>query len=114
MSKAASARKIDLGEGVYAEVVEDRYNPVIKRREVTLILHHELKPTPMRFIVRMAVAKAYGAEISRVYVREIKTEYGIGRSRALVHIYDTKERALQFEPEYIIERNGGVEGPTLE
>jgi small subunit ribosomal protein S24e len=113
VSQASVQRRIDLGEGIWAEVVRDWYNPVIKRRELTLIIHHELKPTPMRFIVRMAVANAYGVEVSRVYVREIKTEYGIGRSRAQVHIYDTKERALQFEPQYVIERNGGVEGPEL-
>lgn len=111
MGQASVQKRIDLGGGVWAEVVKEWYNPVIKRREVTLVIHHELKPTPMRFTVRTAVANAYGVEISRVYVREIRTEYGIGRSKAQVHIYDTKERALQFEPKYIIERNGGVEGP---
>lgn len=111
MSQASMQRRIDLGEGVWAEVAREWYNPVIKRRELTLIIHHELKPTPMRVIVRKAVAEAYGVDASRVYVREIKTEYGLGRSRAEVHIYDTKERALQFEPQYIIERNGGVELP---
>jgi len=59
--------------------------------------------------VRLAVAKAYGVDVSRVYVRSIKTEYGIGESIAEVHIYDTKEQALKFEPKHIIERNGGVE-----
>ena len=109
MAKAESSKKIDLGEGVWAEVLEERYNPLIKRKEVKLLLHHELQPTPMRFILRSLLAEAYGADISRVYVREIKTEYGWGVSRVTVHIYDTKERALQFEPKYVIERNGGVE-----
>ncbi len=100
--------KIDLGEGIWAEVIEDRYNPLIGRREVKLRLHHELKPTPPRITVRMSVANAFSTGLDRVYVRSIKTEYGIGISVAEVHIYDTRERALQFEPEYIIERNGGV------
>ena len=103
-----TVRKIDLGEGIWAEVVEDKYNPLIGRREVKLRLHHELKPTPPRITVRMSVANAFNAGLDRVYVRSIKTEYGIGVSIAEVHIYDTRERALQFEPEYIIERNGGV------
>ncbi|GAB6147704.1 30S ribosomal protein S24e [Stetteria hydrogenophila] len=113
MSQASAARRLDLGGGVWAEVVRDWYNPVIKRRELTLVVHHTLKPTPMRFVLRSAVANAYGVDISRVYVREIRTEYGIGRSRVQVHIYDSKERALQFEPEYIIERNGGVEPEAM-
>ena len=102
-------RTIDLGDGVYAEVVEDRYNPLIRRRELKLRIIHVLKSTPMRIQVRLSVAKAYGVDVSRVYVRNIRTEYGIGRSIAEVHIYDEVERALAFEPKHIIERNGGVE-----
>ncbi|MCE4621222.1 MAG: 30S ribosomal protein S24e [Desulfurococcales archaeon] len=105
----STGRVIDLGEGVTAEVVEDKYNPLIKRREIKLRINHMLKPTPMRVMLRMALAEAFGVDIPRIYIRSIRTEYGMGVSWAEVHIYDTKERALQFEPKYIIERNGGVE-----
>ncbi len=107
--RVMTSKRIDLGDGVVAEVVEEKYNPLIKRKEVILVVHHVGKPTPMRFILRNAVANAFGVELPRVYVTRIHTEYGIGRSHVHVHIYDTKERALQFEPQYIIERNGGVE-----
>jgi len=109
LSGQVQGRKIDLGEGVVAEVVRDWYNPLIRRREVTLRIHHMLKPTPMRIMLRMALANAFGADVSRVYIRRIDTEYGMGVSVAEVHIYDSKERALQFEPQYVIDRNGGVE-----
>jgi len=105
---SAATLKIDLGEGIWAEVVEDKRNELVKRRELTLRIHHELQPTPPRITVRMAVASALGVGIEVVYVRRIKTEYGIGQSIAEVHVYDSKERALEFEPEYLIERNGGV------
>lgn len=104
----ATVGKIDLGEGIWAEIIKDRYNPLVGRRELLLRIHHELKSTPPRITVRMSVANALKASMDRVYVRSIRTEYGIGVSIAEVHIYDTRERALQFEPEYIIERNGGV------
>ncbi len=104
----AAVNKIDLGEGIWAEVLEDRYNPLIKRRELKLRIHHELKPTPPRINVRMAVAGAFKVGIELVYVRKIRTEYGIGSSIAEVHIYESVERARQFEPEYLIERNGGI------
>ncbi len=100
--------KIELGDGIWAEVLEDKYNPLIKRRELRLLIHHEMQSTPMRINVRMAVAESLGAEIQRVYVRKIESHYGIGQSIAEVHIYDTVERALEFEPQYIIDRNGGV------
>ena len=108
-SEGQQAARIDLGEIGWAEVLKDWYNPLIKRREIVMILHHELKPTPMRIMVRQAISQKLGVDIKRVYVREIKTEYGIGRSRVRVHVYDTVERALQFEPKHIIERNGGVD-----
>lgn len=106
MSKQAA--RIELGEGMWAEVVGDKYNPLVKRRELSLIVHHESKSTPMRINLRVAVAEKLGADIQRVYVRSIYSEYGVGVSRAGVYIYDTVERALAFEPKYSIERNGGV------
>lgn len=109
MSVQGQSRKIELGEGVTAYVEEERYNPLIKRREVKLRVYHLLKPTPMRIALRMTVANAYGVDPSRVYVRSIRTEYGVGESVAEIHIYDSKEQALKFEPKHIIERNGGVE-----
>ena len=109
MSQSEQRRIIDLGEGVWAEVVEDRYNPLIGRRELTLRINHVLKPTPMRIMLRMTIANSLGVDVSRVYVRSIRTEYGIGRSIAEIHVYDSKEKALEFEPKHIIERNGGVE-----
>ena len=108
MSLQTGGKRIDLEEGVWAEVVRDFYNPIIKRRELDLVIHHVTKPTPMRINLRLAISERFGAPIERVYVRSIETEYGIGRSRARVHIYDSAERAKQFEPKHIIDRNGGV------
>ncbi len=105
MSTEVQRPKIVLEEGYSADVVEDRYNPLIKRRELVIIIHHVAKGTPKRYALREAVAKAYGVDVERVYVRKMVTRYGIGRTRAEVNIYDTPERARLFEPEYIIERN---------
>lgn len=107
-SMSEQATRIDLGDGVWAEVLADKYNPLVKRRELTLLVHHEFKSTPMRINLRLALAEKFGVDIQRVYVRRIESEYGIGLSKAEVHIYDTLERALAYEPKYIIDRNGGV------
>ena len=108
MSMQTGGKRIELEEGVWAEVMRDFYNPVIKRRELTLIIHHLLRPTPMRITLRLALSERLGVPVERIYVRNLRTEYGIGRTRAIIHIYDTVERALQFEPKHIIDRNGGV------
>jgi len=108
MSAQAGIKRIDLEDGVWAEVTRDFYNKVIGRRELDLIVHHLLKPTPMRINLRLTIAEKFGVDIQKVYVRRIDTEYGIGESRVEVHIYDSVERAKKFEPAYIIDRNGGI------
>ena len=40
-------------------------------------------------------------------MRRLISEYGIGRSLVKVHIYDSIERALMFEPKHIIKRDTG-------
>ncbi len=108
MSSQTSLKRIDFEDGVWAEIIRDFYNPIIKRRELTLLIHHVLKPTPMRINLRLGIAEKLGVDLQRVYVRRIDSEYGIGRSKAIIHIYDSVDRVKKFEPEYIIERNGGL------
>ena len=108
MNAQSQLKRIDFEDGVWGEVVRDFYNPIIKRREITMIVHHVLKPTPMRINLRLTLAEKLGVDIQRVYIRKIQSEYGIGRSLVVAHIYDTIDRVKAFEPEYIIERNGGI------
>ncbi len=111
MSSASSeqVRTVDLGEMGSGEVLSDWYNPLIKRREVIIRVRHDLKSTPMRILLRQKLSEVFGVDIKRLYIRFIKTEYGAGVSTVRVHIYNSPEKALSFEPEYIIERNGGVD-----
>jgi small subunit ribosomal protein S24e len=87
------------------EVVEERYNPLIRRRELVLRVFHGGEGTPSRGLLKKAIASLYNADLNTVYIRSIKTEYGMCASRVEVHIYDSPERARAFEPEYIIKRD---------
>lgn len=97
--------EVDLGEGYEIYAVKDWYNPLIKRRELDVIILHVGKPTPSRMKLRYAFSRALGVNVKRLYIRKVLSEYGVGRTKAEIHVYDTPERALQFEPKYIIERN---------
>lgn len=109
MAKQGEQKKIVISEGYEAVVADDRYNPLIKRRELLVVVYHVGKGTPSRSELRSAIAKAYNVDEDRVYIRKILSEFGIGRTRVQVHIYDSPERARQFEPEYIIKRHAGME-----
>jgi len=104
--RPSEAKRLEVDmEGYEFYIVRDRYNPLIKRRELDFLVLHVGKPTPGRMVLRYKLSKALGVDIKRLYIRSIMSEYGVGRTHVEVHVYDSVERALQFEPRYIIERN---------
>ena len=105
----AELKRIDVGDGVYIEVLREERNPLLSRLEVEGRVHHELKSTPSRASLREAIAKAYGKPTDTVYIKYIKTEYGIGVSRIHVHVYDSHDIAVKIEPTYILARHGEAE-----
>ena len=105
----ASEKIIDLGEGLSIEVIRERENKLIGRREYSVIVHHEGRGTPSIPDTRVKFSEKIGVDPSRVYIRYMQTEYGVGRSEALIHVYDSPEKARAFEPKYVIERNKTLE-----
>ena len=87
---------------VYVE--KERYNPLLKRKEVYCRLSFEGK-TPSRSEVRAKIAGLLNAELERTVVDYIKTEFGKTEARCYVKIYDTVEDLQKIEEEHIIERN---------
>ena len=100
-------KEIEIDRDVKMYVIEEKYNPLIKRIEVMGLIYHIGKGTPARKTIREKVANAYNKPIDVVYIRKLESEFGIGRTRALIHIYDSVERALAFEPKHIIQRDTG-------
>ncbi|AFA38780.1 Ribosomal protein S24E [Pyrobaculum oguniense TE7] len=90
-----------------------RENKLLARREVLVEISHQKAPTPTRKDVREWVAKQLGVDVSSVFIRKIKTEYGIGKSVAEVHVYSDGKMARIIEPLYIHARNLGEEGKKL-
>ncbi len=87
---------------VYVE--NDRYNPLLKRKEVYCRLSFDGK-TPSRAEVRAKIAGLMNAELERVVVDYIKTEFGKTEARCYVKIYDSVEDLKAIEEDHIIERN---------
>jgi len=87
---------------VYVE--KERYNPLLKRKEVYCRLSFEGK-TPSRSEVRAKIAGLMNAEPERAVVDYIKTEFGKTEARCYVKIYDTVEDLQKIEEGHIIERN---------
>ncbi len=96
---------ITIAEGYEGGVVREKYNQLIKRREVIIKVFHSGMGTPSRSLIKRALANAYGVSTSCVYVRRIISERGMNSTIVEAHIYESPEKAKAFEPEYIIKRN---------
>lgn len=87
------------------KVISDKYNPLLKRREIVFEVNHTQSGTPPRFEVRKALAETVKANIEQVYIRKFETKTGTMIAVGEANVYDTVEQAKLIEPEYIILRN---------
>jgi small subunit ribosomal protein S24e len=94
-------------------ILNIRENKLLGRREVLVDAAHPTSSTPTRQVVREWVAKQLGVDVVNVFVRRIRTDYGLGRSVAEVHIYGDSKLARALEPLYVLARNLGEEGKKL-
>lgn len=99
MSRAVSLDKYP------AEIIEERYNPLIKRYELKIKVAHIGEGTPSRGLLKLALSKLYNRDAGLVIIRNVSTEYGLQISVVEAHIYDDEKRLRLFEPEYVIKRN---------
>lgn len=87
-------------------VTAQRYNPLLKRKEVSFEIGHEdTKGTPSRLEVRKALAENLKENVDLVYVRKMQTRTGTMQAKGEARIYDTVEQAKLVEAQHIIERN---------
>ena len=94
-------------------ILNIRENKLLGRREALVEALHLNASTPTRQEVREWVAKQLGVDVANVFVRRIRTSYGVGKSLAEVHIYGDSKLARVLEPLYILARNLGEEGKKL-
>ncbi len=89
------------------EIINDFKNPLLSRRELTLIISHLGGGTPNRLDIRKKIASKFGEEIDKIYVKKI-IQQADNTCKVLANIYESKEIALKIEPDYIIKRNSEV------
>jgi ribosomal protein S24E len=90
------------------EVIEDRMNPLLNRREIEVVVIYE-SGTPKREEVREWIAKRYDVERERVIVEKMESLFGVKKARARVHIYDSIEYAKKYERKNLLRKHGLLE-----
>ncbi|MBD3253584.1 MAG: 30S ribosomal protein S24e [Candidatus Lokiarchaeota archaeon] len=88
------------------EIVDEKKNPLIDRKEVTFTIEHFGKGgTPNRLEIKKKIAAMQGAKESLTIVKKINTKFGSNEDIGKVYIYDTQDELKYFEPFHIRVRN---------
>ena len=86
------------------EVIEEKQNILLGRREAKLVVHHDGQGTPDRITVRKLASQHFKADFDRVYVRSISTRTGGSSAICMVEVYQDKKSA-EVVPDYLKNRN---------
>jgi len=94
---------------VEIKVLDQAYNPLLKRKEVKVEITHPKAGTPDRFMIRKELASRLNAKLDNLYVVDMETKTGMEKTRCDVEVYDAPENARKVVPSYIIVRNKSPE-----
>ena len=86
-------------------IIEEKYNPLIARKEVTAIITHLGEVTPTREAVRSKIAAQLNLNLEHVVVQSIEGHFGEPKSLLSVHCYDNNEDVFVYEPAFRLKRN---------
>jgi small subunit ribosomal protein S24e len=86
------------------EILEEKDNPLLNRKELTLRIIHE-EATPSRKEVRDALVALLGAEKDRVILDSYTSRFGKRESIGTARVYETRERALEVESKPVLLKN---------
>ncbi len=87
------------------EVVEEKKNDLLHRKEIKLKIKHEFAPSPDRLTIRAKIAAKYAVPEAQVIVKQMKNFYGAPEEICTIFIYDSVENAKKIEPAYMMIRN---------
>ena len=87
------------------KVLNEKYNPLMKRKEVDIEVVHEKAGTPDRSSLRKDLIIECKSEENNLYIINFQTQTGTNRSICYAEIYDDAEYAREVLPKYIINRN---------
>ena len=87
------------------EMINEHKNPLLGRRDVQILVHHEGSGTPDRLAIRKIASDHFKTPQEKVYVRNVHTRTGGSSALAQLELYDDSKLAESIIPSYIKNRN---------
>lgn len=91
------------------KVTEIRENKLLGRKEIYFDVIHEGEPTPSRADVKGKLAAMLDLDPNTMVLQYIRSYFGSHVSKGYAKAYETRERMLYIEPEYILLRDGLIQ-----
>ncbi|MGQ9514043.1 MAG: 30S ribosomal protein S24e [Thermoproteota archaeon] len=82
-------------------ILEDRQNPLIRRREVVFEVEHPGSPTPTVASIRERLSAFLNSKLEATFVVSLRSMRGLQRSKGICHIYPSLADGKVFEPEHV-------------
>ena len=86
-------------------VIEAKDNPLLKRKEIRYFVEFDNDVSPSRDVIREVISRNYKADSSLVIVDKNLQLTGSHSLEGYSKIYQNKEAAMLFEPDYELIRN---------
>lgn len=87
------------------EILNERENKPLARREIDFQIEHIGSITPSRADVLAKLVAQFDADASRVVIKSLDTKFGIGITRGSARIYDDAEQMQRVELPHTIKRH---------
>ncbi len=85
------------------QIIKDKTNPLLKRREILLKIKH--KETPSRIELKNKLAAIANSKPELIVIERLDTIFGKQEVLGTVGIYETEERLKQLAHQYLIARD---------
>ena len=87
------------------DILRQRENKVLNRREIDFRIDHVGGTTPSRADIRAKLAAQLDSDLSAVVIRRLKSRYGIGITEGIARIYTDSDHAKSIEIGYVLKRH---------
>jgi len=85
------------GDDMEIIIQEEKYNPLLKRKELKLLAKHEKEPTPSKEVVKNFLKEKFGVDDSQIEIDFILSRVGLPESFIKAKIYDEKREVKKVE-----------------
>ncbi|MBN2229793.1 MAG: 30S ribosomal protein S24e [Candidatus Thorarchaeota archaeon] len=87
------------------EILKEKENKPLSRKEIDFKVDHSGESTPSRADICAKIVAQYDADTSRVVVKTLHTQYGIGMTEGSARIYSDPEMMQRIELSHILKRH---------